>query len=306
MDLVACQLFVTTVDAGSITAAARQLGLSRPTLSRRLTALEAELGLALLHRTTRTLTPTPTGLGLYRQLQPLLREVEGVAEALRAERDGVVGRLVVSVPPAVADEVAALVVHLLGLHPGLEVELRSEVRVTDLRDSDVEVALRAGRLDDPDLIQRLVGSRLVRAVATPAYLRAHGTPRTPEELGQHALLIGLHPDGTPRTAWPLLDGTRVPVAGRLRTADQNATLAACLADGGIALLTEPTYGAPVRAGQLELVLPERVGATIELHAVFARRTLQPARVRAFVEAAAAWWRNPPSGISRPSGPSAPA
>lgn len=292
MDLVACQLFVTTVDAGSITAAAATLGLSRPTLSRRLSALEEDLGLALLHRTTRSLTPTTTGLRLYQRLQPLLRELEGITEALQAERDGVVGRLVVSVPPAVADEVATLLVHLMQQHPLLETELRSEVQVTDLRDGEVEVALRAGLLDDPDLIQRLVSSRPVRAVATPAYLREHGTPQTAQDLGHHALLLGLHPDGSPRRAWPLLDGTRVLVSGRLQTADQTATLAACLAHGGIALLTEPTYAASLQAGLLELVLPEVVGTTIDLHAVFARRSLQPARVRAFVDAAATWLRRP--------------
>ncbi|MCB9676302.1 MAG: LysR family transcriptional regulator [Alphaproteobacteria bacterium] len=290
MDLVACQMFVTTVDAGSITAAAARLGLSRPTLSRRLAALEDALGIALLHRTTRKLTPTPTGLRLYRRLQPLLREVDGVTEALHAERDGVVGRLVVSVPPAVADEVAVLLVHLMREHPHLETELRSEVGLTDLRDGEVEVALRAGRLDDPDLVQRRLGARPVRAVATPAYLREHGTPMAPEDLAVHALLLGLHPDGTPRTAWPLRDGRWLPVAGRLRTADQNATLAACLADGGIALLSEPTYASALDAGRLAFVLPDQVGTDIELHAVFARRTLQPARVRAFVDAAVAWFR----------------
>ncbi len=289
MDLAACRAFVCAVNCGTITAAAEQLGVSRPTLSRRLAALEESVGLALLHRTTRAVGPTPAGRRLYDRLQPMLAELEAVGEQLRSERDGIVGRLVVSVPPAIATDVTGLLVALQDRHPGLEVHLLTEVRVADLRTDTVEVALRAGRLDDPDLIQRRLCGRDVRAVASPAYLAEFGRPSTVGELASHDVLMGLHPDGTPRHAWPLLDGGWVEVSGRFHTADQAALLTAALADGGIALLTDVTYGSPVSEGRLECVLPEVVGTRLDLHAVYARRTLQPARIRAFVDAAVDWF-----------------
>ncbi|MCB9692899.1 MAG: LysR family transcriptional regulator [Alphaproteobacteria bacterium] len=289
MDLVAFQAFVSAVDHGTITGAAAALGLSRPTVSRRLADLEASLGLALLHRTTRRVRPTAAGRQLYARVRPLLDAVEDGVEALVAERDGVVGRLVVSVPPPIAREVAALAVRLTREHPALEVELRAEVGLADLRTDQVEVALRAGRLEDPDLVQRRLARRAVRAVATPAYLAAHGRPTQPEELADHTLLEGLHPNGTRRGSWPLQDGRRVAVAGRFRTSEEAALLEAVLQHGGIALLSEVTYARPLAEGRVELVLPEVVGTTLDLHAVFARRSLQPARVRAFVDAAVAWF-----------------
>lgn len=285
MDLVACQAFVTAVDRGTITAAAEELGLSRPTVSRRLTALEADLGLALLHRTTRAVRPTPAGQKLYDRVRPLLAALDAGVEELVAERDGILGRLVVSVPLVMVDEVARLTVALTRDHPGLQVDLRAENHLSDLRGGAVEVALRAGRLDDPDLVQRRLITRDVRAVASPTYLDVAGRPTRPEDLAHHAILQGLHPDGRPRSSWPLCDGGRVEVRGRFRTADQRALREAALADGGIALLSEVGYADAVAEGQLEVVLPHAVGTRIDLYVVLARRTLQPARVRAFVEAA---------------------
>lgn len=290
MDLVACQAFVTAVDHGSITAAADELGLSRPTVSRRLSALEEDLGLALLHRTTRQVRPTPAGQKLYDRVRPVLQALDAGVEELVAERDGIVGRLVVSVPLVLVDEAARLVLALTREHPGLQVDLHAENRLTDLRAGQVEVALRAGRLDDPELVQRRLVTRDVRAVASPAYLDHHGRPNHPDELAHHILLQGLHPDGRPRESWPLLDGGRVRVQGRFRTGDQRALREAALADGGIALLSEVGYADAVAGGRLEVVLPDHVGARLDLYVVLARRTLQPARVRAFVEAAVQHFR----------------
>jgi len=291
MDLEAGRCFVETVEAGTITEAAARLGLSRPTLSRRLAGLEAELGLALLHRSTRAVRPTRVGQRLYQRLAPLLADVRGLAAELEAEVSDVVGCLTVSVPPPLAPEVSGLLVQMQERFPALEVVLLGEARLADLRGHMVEVALRAGPVSDPDLVVRKLAARPVRAVAAPAYLDAAGRPTTLACLGGHVLLAGRRPDGSLRGSWPLRDGRRVPVASRFSTDDQQALLHAALAGGGIALLSEVTYGPALESGQLELVLPEQVGTELPLQAVVARRTLQPRRIRAFLDAAVAWFES---------------
>lgn len=289
MDPVLLQCFVATVDSGSITAAAVELGVSRPTLSRRLAALECALGLALLHRTTRHVQPTAVGRRLYDRVRPLFDHLAQIEAELVHERTGVTGWLRVSAPPLLTPSLACMVCELQHRHPGLSVELIGEVARADLRSDGTEVALRAGRSSDPDLIQRRLTRVRVGAVASPDYLASHGAPQSEADLEHHTLLRDLGFDGEPRSSWPLLDGSRLGVEGRFASNDQRALREATLAGAGVALLTDFGVGSDLTAGRLVRVLPERVGTELDLHVVFARRTLQPARVRAFVDAAVAWF-----------------
>lgn len=296
MDLVATRYFVETVRAGTITRAAALLGLSRPTLSRRLTALEEELGLALLHRTTRAVRPTRAGRRLYERMQPVLRDLAEVEASLLAEANTVNGCLTLSIPPPMAPEITRLLVKLCAEHPALEVDLRVDVRMADLRD-EVEVALRAGPSNDQELVQRKITSRPVRALAARSYLERAGRPVHIDDLASHTLLMERGGSGDRRTSWPLQDGGRVAVQGTWTTNDQTALLHATRAGGGIALMNEVSYLDALEAGELELVLPNLVGAELPVVAVFARRTLQPARVRAFLDAAVAWYAIRPGASS---------
>ena len=284
------QAFAVTVAEGSITAAAGVLGLSRPTLSRQLAALEARLGLALLHRSTRQVRPTPAGQRLYAQLQPLLADLARVEAGMQEERDEVTGLLRASVPPVIAPDIGRMVVGLLQEHPRLQVELLADIRWAELRADGVEVAVRAGRHPDPSLIQRRLGVSDVSAVASPGYLARHGAPADAAALaGGHRLLRGHSADGLPQRWWPLRDGGRLPVDGAFASNDQLVLREAALADGGIALLSEASSAPFLADGRLVRVLPGEVGTHLRLHAVFVRRTLQPARVRVFVEALARWY-----------------
>ncbi|MEZ4335266.1 MAG: LysR family transcriptional regulator [Sandaracinaceae bacterium] len=294
-DLGEYLLFATTLELGSITAAAAALELSRPTLSRRLAALEERLGLALLHRTTRRLSPTPAGRRLYDQMRPLLEEMRRIETQLVEERDAVTGRLRVSAPPVLAPELARLLVALRREHPALEIELVGDIRWADLRSDAIDVAVRAGRIQDRELVQRRLTTADVSAVAAPGYLARRRAPSTLEELSTHELLRGHGPDGHPQAWWPLRNGERVAVSGGFTSNDQLALREAALADGGIALLSEVESEAALVDGRLVRILPELLGTPLRLHAVYARRRLQPARVRIFVEALVAWFadREPP-------------
>ncbi len=280
--------FVRTVELGSITAAAKALGLARPTLSRQIAALEEALGLALLHRTTRSVTPTPAGQRLYAEAAPHVDALAGVERRLREERDTVSGRLRVSAPPVLGPPIAGLLIGLQAAHPALEVELITDIRHADLRAEGVEVAVRAGRVGDPDLVQRRLGRSWVSAVASPGYLESAGMPEALDDLSRHRLLRGFAADGRPQRWWPLLDGGRVAVGGGFACNDQRALLDGALAGGGIALLSAVTASEPLGDGRLVAVLPLVLGTRLDVHAVFAQRTLLPARVRAFIDALVAW------------------
>ena len=289
MDLTLYQLFATTVQRGTVTAAAEALGLSRPTLSRRLSELEAQMGLALLHRSTRAVSPTPAGRRLYEQVSPLLEDLARVEAGLREERDGVSGTLRVSAPPVLAPALTRLLVELQAQHPALSVELLADTRWVELRSDGVEVAVRAGRITDPALIRRRLGSSDVSAVASPRYLARRGAPESLGALSQHRLLLNHGPEGEATRWWPLRDGGKIAVSGGFLCNDQPSILEAALAGAGIGLLSAMSFGPALAEGRLVRVLPDQLGTRLHLHAVLARRTMQPARVTAFVAALVRWF-----------------
>ncbi|MCB9793736.1 MAG: LysR family transcriptional regulator [Alphaproteobacteria bacterium] len=293
MNLDHYQAFLQVAEQGSITAAAKALGVSRPTLSRQLSALEEDLGLALLHRSTRSLSLTPSGRRLLEQLRPVLEALEGIEASLQEERDEATGLLRVSAPPVLAPALAPLFVELTREHPALRLELQATIQWAELRSDGVEVAIRAGRVRDPALICRRLGASEVQAVAAPAYLERHGTPTSLAELEDHVLLRGHQPDGQPQRWWPLREGGGHPVDGAFSSNDQRALLAAALAGGGVALLSDASAGEALADGRLVRVLPQSLGSSLALHVVYAQRKLQPARVRVFVEALIRWFDTQP-------------
>ncbi len=288
MDLNAYRAFVLAVERGTITDAAAELGVSRPTLSRQLAALEEGLGLALLHRTTRQVKVTPRGRELYEQLRPLIDGVDGIEARLHEERAEPVGWLRVSVPPIIATDILPTLESLRRAHPRLSVEMLGEVRWADLHTDRVDVAVRAGRVGDASLVRRRLGARDVYAVASPEYLERHGTPITSSDLKTHDVLRGHDPHGDAATSWPTWTGGRIPVEGRFVSNDHRVLMEAALSGAGIALLSDVSAGRHVDAGRLVRVLPDEVGVELTLHAVFARRTLQPAAVRACIDALVQW------------------
>lgn len=295
MDLNAYRAFVLAVDRGTITEAAAELGVSRPTLSRQLARLEDALGLALLHRTTRQVRVTPQGRQLYVQLRAVFDDVERIEARLREERDEAVGWIRISVPPVIAVDLYPTLHGLRERHPKLKVEIVADIRHADLRSEEIDVAVRAGRVRDPELVQRRLGMREVYPVASPGYLDMRGRPSSVEDLRAHDLLRGHDASGRAQSWWPTRAGDRITVDGGFASNDQRVLLEAALAGSGIALLSDVTAGRHVSQGTLERVLPDALGTMLILHAVFARRTLQPASVRVCVDALVDWAKSGGAG-----------
>jgi DNA-binding transcriptional LysR family regulator len=277
------EVFSAVVETGNVSTAARRLGMPRPTVSRLVVALEAHLGVALLLRNTRRVTPTEAGQRLYQRVRPLLDEWRAVEDDLRSEAQDVRGLVRVSAIPMVCGALAPVTARLLRRHPNLGVEVVANVHLVDVRSGECDAAIWAGELKDPELVSRTLSVGWVGLVASPDYLRRAGTPGTVAELARHTLLRGHSASARPRVWWPLRSGGRFRVGGAFVTNDHTLLQGAALAGQGIALMADFTCGDALRDGRLCRVLPE-VGQYASLRVVVARRLLLPVRVRVLVDA----------------------
>lgn len=273
--------FVAVVDAGSISAAARALGLPRATLSRRLSGLEDELGVRLLHRETRRLVLTHAGEQLIGRARRLVEASTEAWQAVRRLDDTPRGRLRVSVPPS--GLLHRALVDFAAAHPAIELQVVATPRHVDLIAEGVDVALRFGAALDPGLIARRLWADRLSVAASPGWLDRRGRPDAPADLAGCPGVVGFAEGGRPRSTWPLRGGGAIDVAGHFVSNDLSLRLQAALAGLGPALLPDPLT-APYRAtGQLERVLPEQVGATTAVTLVYVERAFLLPQVRAFID-----------------------
>jgi len=270
---------IHVVEQGSVSAAARVLGVPRPTVSRRLARLEERLGERLVRRGPRDITVTRAGRQLYRRVRGPLDALAAAERELVDRRDAPSGLLRIAIPPLLAEPMAGFLLAFQQSWPDVQLEVLTETRFVDLTSEGFDVALRAGVLSQPDLVQRRLLTMRVRAWASRDYLARAGTPMVAADLPQHALLRGYDATNAVRTWWPLRGGGRLPVDGAFCTNDRALLRAACSAGAGIALLTD----VPTPPPDLVPVVPE-VGATIRLHVIYPERELLPARARVFIDA----------------------
>ncbi|MGK0360023.1 MAG: DNA-binding transcriptional LysR family regulator [Bradymonadia bacterium] len=280
--------FVAIVDAGSISAAARALGVPRATLSRQLARLEDRLGVRLLTRTTRALVSTPAGEALYPRARRLLAAATEAVDVVQRLDDVPRGRLRVSCAPAQMPLLGMLIGEFIQAFPEVQVEVETGTRFVDLITEQVDVALRGGVVREPNLIARRLLSTDLLAVASPAYLERAGTPMRPVDLRAHACLQGFQAGARPATAWPLSGGGKIRVDGPLVSNDLMVLLGATLTGLGVALLPRALVATRVAEGALVPVLDGQVGIEVSLSLVWVERALLDAKVRAFIDMAVQW------------------
>ncbi len=284
-DLNAVLVFAAVAEAGSFTAAAERLGLSKARVSLEVSRLEQRLATSLLTRTTRRVAITEAGQTLLGDCVPLLRSAQDALTGLgrRGMLRGTL-RIACTVEHAV-QTLAGLVAAFGRLHPLLQLELRSSDRVSDLVREGIDVAIRMGWLRDSTLRATRIGSFGQVVVASPAYLRKAGLPRRPEELAQlEWVALSLLPTPlTWRFSGPKDVQRTVRMTGRLRC-DSAATLRALLLEGaGVSVIDRPSSDALVRSGRLVRLLPEWALPEGGIFAVYAPgRQVQP-NVRAFID-----------------------
>jgi DNA-binding transcriptional LysR family regulator len=279
-------LFLRVLDLGSISAAARSLDLSVAVASQRLKRLEADLNVRLLHRTTRHLTPTPEGLLLAEQGRALVEDLEALSDSLRRTGGGIAGTLRMTMSSTFGRlYISPLLPEFLALHPEVRVSVDLNDMKVDLVNAGMDLAIRIGALDDSTLVARKLASNRRVLCASPDYLRKHGEPQTPDDLAQHDCLLLVGTQGRQDT-WRVQgpDGeVAVRVHGRIESNQGELLRDAAIAGMGIAMHSTWHVNGDLRAGRLQVVLPEFPLADTGIHAVMPQRCLVPPRVRAFVD-----------------------
>lgn len=287
--LEAMAMFLTAVDKGSLSAAAREMGVPVPTLSRKVADLESRLGTQLLTRTTRKLTPTEAGVAYAAAARRILEEVDEAEREAVGEFRAPRGELVVTAPLLFGRRhVLPMIADFLALFPEISVRLVLGDRNADLIEDHIDMAVRIGRLADSGMIATRVGSMRLVVCASPALLSTRGEPREPKDL-THSPCVAT--DGPlSGSAWRFRStetGAEIDAAvtPRLVTSAEAVVDAAVLGVGFARLLHYQAYDA-IQAGALRLVLEPYEPEPAPIHVVHVPRTQMPLKMRRFLDFAA--------------------
>lgn len=286
-DLNEIAIFARVVQSGSFTGAARELGLPKSTVSRKVSELEGRLAARLLQRTTRRLGLTDAGRALYEYAARIVADVEEAGRAVNRLQETPRGLLRVTAPVSLGF-LGRMIGSFLAKYPEVQVDMVCTDRLVDLVEEGFDLALRAGKLADSALVSRPLSTFHSLVVAAPQYLEQRPAPVSPEALRQHdCLLFG---PGAARNTWLLEDGKRrveVAVPARLVVNDVDLLHDATLAAQGIALLPDHACWDDLRDGRLVRVLPNWRALGTPFQAVFpSTRHLSP-KVKVFVDHLAA-------------------
>lgn len=280
--------FARCCETLSLTRAAAELGLPRPTLSRRLARLERRLEVRLLRRTTRRITLTDAGAAFYQHARTILDALRDAELSLQPSSSGLRGRLRVSVPPMMPASFHAMVSDFMSAHPGVRLEIHASSRFVDLQAERFDVALRAGSTFLPGLVGRVLARQRLLAVASTRYLERAGTPRTVDDLAKHRCLVGFDDAELAATHWPLRKGGTIRIDANMAANGIELLFGLVLRDQGIALLPEMLLRDAIQGGRVHPVLERTLGTDAQLTIVYLERELMPPATRAFVESMAAW------------------
>jgi DNA-binding transcriptional LysR family regulator len=284
--LLAMARFTRIVEKGSLTAAAADCGTSLPSMVRSLSALERHVGVSLLNRTTRRISLTDEGRQYHEQCKLILDQVQQADAALASRASAPSGRLAVTASVMFGRRyIAMLAAQFMARHPGVKVELLFVDRVVNLVEEGVDVALRIGPLVDSSLIAIPVGHVRRVVCGSPAYLRRHGTPRTPEEVRRHRIVrfTGL----VPRSEWVFGYGARkrtIAVESGYTCNQADSAIQACVNGNGLGVFLSYMVAPARRARQLRYVLEDYEVEPLPVHVVYPRSRALSASVRVFVAA----------------------
>lgn len=286
MDRIDClKAFVRAMEGGSFSAAAKELGLGQPAVSKRIALLEREFGSQLFMRTTRKLTPTREAHRIYDLARQLLGTFEQARASIREAPARPSGTLRISVPssfgrhylmPIVRDYVRA--------YPEVKLDLRFDERTVNLVEEGMELALRIGQLESNSLMARRLGTVRRYLVATPRYLRDRGTPRTPDDLAEHQCIA--YARLAPATQWTFESEHgrhAVTISGAVMVDDADAMKEAVLQHLGIAIVPAWCAADALRRGHMKSLLPDYTVSAMLLHAVYPETHWMSARARSFLD-----------------------
>ena len=294
-------VFAETVAAGSMSAAARRLGMSSSAVSQAIRALELQAGVTLLHRSTRKLTLTQAGERCYPHCRRLIEAARAAADSLAQARDAPTGELRVAAPAGFATHIAPALAPLLALSPQLRLRLLVDDTMIDLIDAQIDIAIRVGRLADSNWTARSLCEFEMILCASPAYIERQGSPSSPHDLIHHSWLASARETVEARrdNAEPLMErlptlaldlhgatGERQRVEIGVRIASNNllSLQQMCEQGLGIARLAHADVQPALERGVLVRLLPPWRFIPLSVTAVTPRRDGEPAKVRMAVDA----------------------
>lgn len=290
IDLNDVAVFVRVAQFGSFSRAARSLGMPVSSVSRKVSALEDQLAVTLLQRTTRKLTLTAQGRDYFNQCSEPLSHLFDAEQALARTQKTPEGLLKVSVPVIMGQEpFYEFLSVFLKTYPRIEVDLFITNQFVDLISENVDVAVRFGELSDSTIVTQRLGKSVRYVVATPDYLEGRPIPRKPEDLRSHrcVLLNGRNNEAE----WHLISGAKsvkLHVSGPISSRDFQSASSFVYRGHGIGLLPSTYCDAQISRGELIRLLPAWSSPVIFVHAVYPTRRFMPSKLQVFLEALKAW------------------
>ena len=288
----AMRLFLTVVQTGSLSGAGRQSGLSPASVSRQITALEDDLGVRLLNRTSRRLSLTEAGQVYLEHAERLLQDIDELRDAVSQMAVKPRGTLRIQSRISLGTQhVAPLIPTFLALYPDLKIDLWLTDNDLDLTEHGIDLAIRTGNLSDSTRIGRRLASSPRVICASPEYWAEHGKPATPEALMDHNCLTYRFEFGTAAALWQFRIDTgqsiNIQVAGNFQTNNGEALRVATLSGLGVAMLPAWSVKDHLKAGSLERVLSDYETTVSDLdfgiYAVYLSRRNLSAKTRLFVD-----------------------
>ncbi|WP_092137522.1 LysR family transcriptional regulator [Cupriavidus sp. YR651] len=293
--MVAMETLVAVVEAGSFSGAARLLEVGQPAVSKTVAQLEEQLGVRLLIRSTRGLTPTEAGTRFYEHARRAIEAAQEAEMAARGSDAQLTGRLRVSAAVTFARmHVVPYLGRFLAEHPQLSVDVLLEDGNVDLMALGVDVALRMGNLGDSSMTARRIAQSRRVVLGSPRYFEQAGEPMSPADLASHQAIVYDRQGGG--TTWAFRHGSTeisVEVSGRLRVTAAEGVRAAVLGDLGVAIASEWMFAPEIASGAVRPVLTEWTLPAVDLWAVFPAGRLPGAKARAFVAFVEATLRDAP-------------
>ena len=285
--LQAMQVFVRVVETGAMTRAADSLQIPKATATTLIQQLEADLGVRLLNRTTRSVSVTTDGAAYYPRCVAILAQIRDTEESLAHRHAAPGGRLRVDVPTLLARWVLVPALPaFFARYPDIDLALGCSERRADLIEEGIDCAVWSGELEDSTLIARRVGLLYFGTCASPSYLAAHGQPRHPDDLASHRCINHFSPRTGKIFDWVFAkNGARIQTAlrGHVALDDENSYLAAAEAGLGVAQIPAFVLKEALERGTLELVLGDWFPEPAPLHVVYPQNRHLSSKIRVFVD-----------------------
>ncbi len=281
------RIFVHVVECKSFTKAAAALRMPRSSVSTAVRELEARVGVRLLHRTTRRVAPTSDGSEFYERCIRVLADFDETDQLFRQTIGQPQGRLRINVPGRIGRLIIAPALPgFFASYPDIEVELGATDRAVDLVREGVDCVIRVGPLQDSSLIARKIGDLALCNCASPVYLKAHGTPRTIDDLNSHLAVNYVSSVSGRVEGWEYIeqgDVRTLPMRSRVTVDNAEAYIACCLA--GLGLIQVPVYDVRdhLAAGELVEILPAFSAAPMPIAIVYPHRRHLSRRLQVFIE-----------------------